>query len=68
MSDVAFASQGDLPNGWRVWYPPSGRPYWILGTPNAGPDLTPREVELCRMIGRLQRKLEALQEREKSQL
>ena len=44
LSNCSIAASIDLPDGRRIWIPPSGRPYWVGGA-NAGPDLTDAELE-----------------------
>ena len=42
---IAAACQIDLPNGLRIWVPPTGRPYWVGKLAGkAGPDLTDQEL------------------------
>lgn len=47
MNNIAIASQVDIDTTHRIWCPPTGRPYWVLSNkPNAGPELTDREILL----------------------
>lgn len=47
MEEIAAAGQIDLNNNLRIWIPPTGRPFWVItGSPNAGPELSDRELAL----------------------